>query len=102
MTDALPPDVTGARVVAGGALPDERPRMSGKLPLLATDLTWARFRAGRAYSGLVDWDLDRAPVPGEQVIGSDGGAEPTAATIMAVEVDGTIVLDVAAYRRAPE
>lgn len=64
---------------------------------LAADLTFARARHGRVYSSLSDWDEDRDPVVGENVLVADGEGKPFEAKIDRIDDDGTIVLVVAAF-----
>ena len=69
------------------------------LPLLAADLSFVKSAAGRAYSGMADWDYEQQLCVGDHVLVADGSRGPTEATVEEIRFDGTIVLNVLAFAR---
>jgi hypothetical protein len=68
-----------------------------ELPTVVADLTFAPVLGGRATVPPGCWEEDRAPIVGEHVMVSDGGAGPYEATIVTIEADGSLVLSVHAF-----
>ena len=69
------------------------------LPLLAADLSFVKSAAGRAYSGMADWDYEQQLCVGDHVLAADGSRGPTEAIVEEIRSDGTIVLNVLAFSR---
>lgn len=68
-----------------------------ELPMVVADLTFSPVLCGRATVPPGCWEEDRAPVVGEHVMVSDGGAGPFEATIESIDADGSLVLSVHAF-----
>ena len=67
------------------------------VPQVVADLPFTPVRSGRATVPPGCWEENRPPVVGEDVLVADSGTGPFKATIMSIDVDGTLVLAVHAF-----